>query len=300
MNTWHSYPKIHALGHAAIADLLKESVTIEEKVDGSQFSFGRFDGELRCKSHHQELVNDAAGMFQRGVDAVGALDLHDGWTYRGEFLAKPKQNTITYSRVPAHHVALFDITTDHEAYMSRGMKECEADRLGMEIVPCVEVKAFDMDGLREALDRESFLGGAKIEGIVIKNYSRFSRDGHVMMGKFVSEAFKEKHMHEWKTSNPSKLDVIDFLISRYRCEPRWIKAVQYLKDSGQLLGEPKDIGPLLNRAKADIIEECEEEIKEELWKWAKDKICRGAVCGIAEWYKEQLAAKQFDAEGQNS
>ena len=173
------------------------------------------------------------------------------------------------------------------------MNECEAERLGIEVVPFVFVESFDIDGLRAALDRESILGGAKIEGIVIKNYSRFTPDGHVMMGKFVSEAFKEKHRNEWKSSNPSNGDIIQSIISAYRAEPRWHKAVQYLRDNGQLLGEPRDIGVILNRAKADIAEECEEEIKAELWKWAKDKILRGATGGLAEWYKMQLAEKQF-------
>ena len=293
MNTWHSYPKVYALGHSAIADLLKDPVVVEEKIDGSQFSFGRFNGELRCKSHHKELVIDEKTQFSPAIEFVSGLDLVDGWTYRGEYLQKPKHNTISYSRVPNGNVILFDITTGTEKYMVRGMKECEAERLGIDVVPFIFIETFDTDGLRAAIDRESILGGAKIEGIVIKNYSRFTPDGHVMMGKYVSEAFKEKHRNEWKVSNPSNSDIIQSLISAYRAEPRWRKAVQYLSDNGQLAYEPRDIGAILNRAKADIIEECEEEIKAELWKWAKDKICRGATGGIAEWYKQELAKLQF-------
>lgn len=37
-----SYPKIYNMGHAAIAELLLGEVTVEEKVDGSQISFGIF------------------------------------------------------------------------------------------------------------------------------------------------------------------------------------------------------------------------------------------------------------------
>jgi len=38
--------------------LFDGEVTIEEKVDGSQFSFGLIDGELQCRSHNQQLVID--------------------------------------------------------------------------------------------------------------------------------------------------------------------------------------------------------------------------------------------------
>lgn len=53
-DSWHSYPSTFALGHRAIADLLLDPVLVEEKVDGSQFSFGVFeqDGErvIRCRA----------------------------------------------------------------------------------------------------------------------------------------------------------------------------------------------------------------------------------------------------------
>ena len=35
-----SYPKVYNLGHRAIVGLTEESVVVQEKVDGSQFSFG--------------------------------------------------------------------------------------------------------------------------------------------------------------------------------------------------------------------------------------------------------------------
>jgi len=294
ISSWHSYPKIYALGHAAIANLLKGDVIVEEKVDGSQFSFGRFDGELRCKSRNCDLVLDAAGMFQKGVDHVATLLLKDGWTYRAEFLQKNKHNALTYSRTPVGHVILFDVSVGHEYYLSREDKEVEAQRLGLEIVPTIPYQRLDfMDDLKLLLDRESILGGCKIEGIVIKNYSQFCKDGHVVMGKFVSEAFKETHRHEWGDANPQSGDIIQSLISCYRTEARWQKAVEYQRSMLQICDEPKDIGGLIKRVQADIIEECEDEIKDVLWKWAKDKITRGSVAGLAEWYKELLAKRQF-------
>ena len=40
MSSWNSYPSIFNLGHKAIQNLLTVDVNVEEKVDGSQFSFG--------------------------------------------------------------------------------------------------------------------------------------------------------------------------------------------------------------------------------------------------------------------
>jgi hypothetical protein len=51
MNSWHSYPSIYNLGHRALQDLLTVSVNVEEKVDGSQFSFGiTEEGEIKLRS----------------------------------------------------------------------------------------------------------------------------------------------------------------------------------------------------------------------------------------------------------
>lgn len=128
-DSWHSYPKVHAIGHMAIREILLDEVLIEEKVDGSQFSFGRFGDTLKCRSKGQELdVSAPEKMFTPAVELAQALApiLRDGWTYRGEFLGKPKHNTLTYTRIPEKTVILFDINSGHEMYLSRAEKEAEA------------------------------------------------------------------------------------------------------------------------------------------------------------------------------
>lgn len=291
MDNCNSYTKILTLGHRALNSLFDGPVVVEEKIDGSQFSFGRFDGVLKCRSHHCDIINDAAGMFQQGVDFVATLNLHDGWTYRGEYLRTPRHNTLTYGRVPAGHVILFDVMVRLEDYLYRPAKELEAFRLGMEVVPCYfEGTLTHPESLPDSLAQESCLGGP-IEGIVIKNYNRFGSDGKPLMGKLVSDSFKEKHQGAWKKANPGKAEVITSLIETYKHEGRWRKAVQYQQDAGLLVREPKDIGGIIKRAQADILEECEDEIKEVLYKWAAPQIQRGAVAGLAEWYKEELFAQ---------
>lgn len=293
MESWHSYPKIFALGHSALNGLFEDPVTVEEKIDGSQFSFGRLNGELRCKSRNCELVPTDAGMFQAGVDAVSKLDLRDGWTYRGEYLRVPKHNTLQYGRVPEHHVILFDIGVGKEEYVSWSTKSFEAKRLGLEVAPLLTSgRIAGFSELSALLEGESVLGGG-IEGVVVKNYRRFTVDGHVMMGKLVSERFKERHSVEWKGANPGSGDIIQRIVEAYRTEARWEKSVGFLRDAGALANEPKDIGLLIPRIKQDVAEECEAELKEALWRWARDKILRGVTHGAAEWYKQRVAGSCF-------
>jgi hypothetical protein len=142
--------------------------------------------------------------------------------------------------------------------------------------------------IQEWLAKESFLGGPKIEGVVLKDYSRFDRDGKIYAGKYVSEAFKEKHKKEWKEDNPGGKDLLSLISAQYCTEARWRKAVQHLQEDGALEGSPKDIGPLMKELVRDLEQEEEAEIKAELFKWAWPHIKRAAGRGFPEWYKGEL------------
>jgi len=256
---------------------------------------------IRCKSKRVMLEVDAPQkMFAGAVDTVKRLapELRDGWTYRGEVLARPRHNALSYGRVPTGNIILYDVNDGHESYLRFHERGEEAKRLGLEVVHTSVIQGSDLtqDMLKELLARESALGGCKVEGTVIKNYGRFGRDGKVLMGKHVSEAFKEKHGASWKAKNPRGKDVVGNLSAIYRSERRWMKAVERLRDDGALLGEPRDIGALIKEVVQDLEAECAEEIKEELWKWARKNILRNSTRGLAEWYKGQLVAEQFKDE----
>lgn len=300
--SWHSYPSIYALGHRYVADLLKDPVLVEEKIDGSQFSFGVFEGDegrfVRCRSKGAELnVIAPDNMFKKAVDMVVSIQdqLHVGWTYRGEYLQKPKHNALAYDRVPKSHVILFDINIGHEEYLDPAQKAKEAARIGLEVVPVMASGMIkSAESFRALLDNMSCLGGQKVEGVVIKNYARFGLDKKVLLGKFVSEAFKEVHAREWKASNPKMGDVISQLISSLKTDARWHKSVHHLRDRGVLEDSPRDIAHLLKEVKEDIKKEEEDFIKQKLFEYAWPHIQRGIVGGIPEWYKEQLLKLQFE------
>ena len=69
-DSWHSYPSIYALGHHAVKDLFRTPVIVEEKIDGSQFSFGLFDDGMRYKSKGAIVYAESPGMFQLAVDGA--------------------------------------------------------------------------------------------------------------------------------------------------------------------------------------------------------------------------------------
>jgi hypothetical protein len=296
----HSFPKVYNIGHAAIADLFKECVLVEEKIDGSQFSFAKINGELFFRSKGKEIIADAPEkMFALGVENIQSIAhlLHEGWVYRGEYLNKPKHNVLCYDRVPKHNVILFDINTGLETYLSREEKLEEAERIGLEMVALLHFAVVESpEQLLSLLDNQSVLGGQRVEGVVVKNYKRFGLDGKALMGKYVREDFKEKHSHAWKKSNPGMGDVVQNLIAALRHDKRWEKAVFHLRDRGELENSPRDIGKLIKEVQADIVSEEKEFIQEQLVKWALPKILRGASGGVAEWYKERLLKSAFDGD----
>lgn len=295
-----SYPKVYAIGHAAITELFADDVLVEEKVDGSQLSFGLIDGELRIRSKGAIIYPDAPEkMFAVAVGAIRELvdRLHVGWTYRAEYLLKPKHNVLHYKRVPLHNLILFDINTGTEVYLSREDKEAEAKRLGLEIVPLLHVgRVSNPEELYKLLDRESILGGNAVEGIVAKNYARFGADKKVLMGKFVREDFKETHSKEWKAANPSIGDVVERIIATLRNEKRWEKAIFHLRDAGTLENSPRDIGNLMKAVQEDVRAEEMDFIKDKLAEFALPRILRASAAGLPEWYKKRLLESAFPAK----
>lgn len=306
---WHSYGSVYNLGHRAVADLFRVPVNIEEKVDGSQFSFGYYPGadhELRVRSKRVEFPVDAPeGMFKLACATVRDLFmkglLTPGWTYRGEVLAKPKHNALAYDRVPNANIVIFDINIGRETYLPYADKLAECERIGLECVPALAlgVMVNDVEKLRGYLDTLSMLGGQKVEGIVIKpqDYNLYAVDKHVLMGKFVSEAFREVHKQSWKADNPTTGDIIATLAAQFCTPARWNKAIQHLLEEGRIAGDKvQDIGTIIKEIPQDVCKECADDIKDALFKYAWPHIARACTRGFPEFYKDRLMRMQFDVE----
>lgn len=305
MDSWHSFPKVYALGHKALSGggrglgIFDGPVVVQEKVDGSQLSFGRDEtGKLWIRSRGRVFDIDAPdSMFRLAAEAVKAAgpSLTPGWTYRGEYLNCPKHNALQYDRTPRNCIVLFDISVGLHDYTNYDEVAAEAERLHFDVVPLVwrgPGSELSVGRIEEMLNRTSFLGGM-VEGLVVKNYSRFTADGHVMMGKYVTEAFKEVHKRAWTRENPTQGDILDGLLDKYRTEARWHKAAQHLREAGTCNGDPSDIGPLIQEIRRDFVSECKAEVQEELWAWAKKRILDRVSHGAPEWYKHSLLEGAF-------
>lgn len=300
------YPKIWQVGHRAVDGIFNSPVVVQEKVDGSQLSFGKIDGRLYVKSKGQMIVDGAKsvdgitvdGMFKRAVETLGSLfsDLPDDVIFRGEYLNKPKHNVLMYDRVPTNNIVVFDAqsaTSDKSAFVAHGALTPNT-YVPFDVVPTFhDGPVSSIEELFSFLERESYLGGPKIEGVVIKNYDRYTAFGDPMFAKYVSEKFKEQHGTTWKNVNPGSANVVANLIEVHRTEARWQKAVQHLRESGRLKDDPADIGPLMGELAADFIAECKDSVMDELWKRFGKDVVRGVQRGFAEWYKEQLATSAF-------
>jgi hypothetical protein len=296
-----SFPKIFTIGQRYISKLFDEPVEVTEKVDGSQFGFGWVGGEFYVRSKGQVLTEgNVPGMFEMGWEyahSVSTLIPPDTFMY-GEFLNKPKHNNLTYGRTPKNNVALFGVFAEGEpqpydtiAHWA-GVIECD-------VVPRLyEGSIGIVDDLFEILDRDSFLGGTHIEGIVCKRYTPWllgDQPQPLMAGKFVSEKYKEK-ARGWGKENTGKGQWTTYR-DEYRTEARWNKAIQHLRESGLITDSPKDIGPLIKEVKRDILEECKEDIKEALWGFFGEELLRSSIVGLPEWYKETLMREVFSEEG---
>lgn len=293
-----SYPDVCRLGHAKIDDILSGEVTVREKVDGSQFSFSLIDGVLNLRSKGVEIdESNVPGLFKLSTETVISIKdkLTPNYVYRGESIVKPKHNTLTYDRIPKGGIILFDIQESDgtEKYLSQSELRKEAERLGLEVVPCfVENKVVTAESLLDLLKTPSILGGAIIEGVVIKNYNLFTRDKKVMMGKIVRDEFKEDNRAEWKKNQICGKDFIDKIGEKYHSIARWRKSIIHLAERDLLTNSPKDIGKLINEIRCDIEKECIDEIKDELYNHFSDRIMKVAIKDFAFWYKEELEKRE--------
>lgn len=292
-----SFPKIWTIGTPQTSRLFLGLVEVTEKIDGSQFNFGLSDhGELilRSKGAAQSPATPDK-LFRSVVDWVMSIQnkLPIGWMFHGETLCSPRHNTLEYARVPRNHFMLYGMSQgQHFVSEFKYLREW-AEKLDCETVPLLGyVEAplgLQQSVIDEFMDRESSLGGCKPEGFVVKNYAeQYLLGGQLiplLMGKFVSEQFKEQHKVAWK-SNGDELDAIK---QSFRTEARWLKAVQHLRERGELQQAPQDIGPLMKELTQDFLVECEEEVKRMLWNHFKKDFTRVVVGGFPEWYKTKLA-----------
>lgn len=297
-----AFPKIFTLGQKYIIDIFDGPVEVTEKLDGSQFSWGKIDGELYFRSKGKEQIIEAPDkMFQPPIEYLLSVQdrIEEGSVFYGEILNRPKHNTLKYETIPRNGIALFGFCdkTHTDFNSSYSQLALQAEKLGIDIVRILHSGVVpNMGFLEELLQSRSALGG-EIEGVVVKNYSKNLLIGGqvipIMCGKLVSERFKEVHKKSWGKENTGRGKWQTFVES-FRTEARWEKAIQHLREAGELEDSPRDIGKLIKEIHKDITEEEKEDIMEFMWRTFSGEIMRKSTTGFAEFYKKKLAEKSFE------
>ncbi len=297
------FPKIFEIGHHAIENLFQGEVEITEKIDGSQFSFGvAADSRIVMRSKGKELFfENPEKLFEVAIDWVrnneaSIRKLGPGCFVYGEFLRIPKHNVLAYERVPRNNIVVFGVRERQNLVSDYKRIQEVAASLNLETVPLLDTTTIgSFDDFKKYLAWESFLGGTVLEGIVVKNYHQYctlSDFNWISMGKFVREEFKETHAEQW--GHISGKNWFDEMKETLRTEARWQKAIQHLKERGELTESVQDIGKLLAEIERDFVEEEKERVKGILWKHQSPEILRHIKRGAPEWYKEWLAKKGFE------
>lgn len=298
--TTRAFPKIFALGNHMVADIFDDEVEITEKIDGSQIGWRWIGDNFVVRSHGREIYNEAIGltcddpMFIKAVDHLVSVKqtIPRGIMFYGECLCKPRQSTLTYNQTPLNYIALFGAQFDDESWTSWVNLRYFAALMHIDIAPLLVARGkTNAQQALELLDMESFLGGQKIEGIVVKSFKPWMPFGtieYIKSAKIVSERFKETHREHWGYSNTSQ-GGLESLKQSIRTEARWRKAIQHLREDGEFTDDLRSIGPAIKRINVDIEEEEKEDLKEALWNLYRKDLLRAATNGFAEWYKLQLA-----------
>lgn len=298
------YGKVYALGKREVHDIFHHPVVVQEKIDGSQFSFmlDPVSDQLLFKSRNQMLdPDDPPAMFRMAVESVIARRdaLLPGAIYRGECVTRPRHNVLSYERIPQGGVILFDVrltgiqSGDHATLTGLETLAAQAE---LEAVPSFDVDVTTRTVFDELLETPSCLGG-KVEGFVFKStvlvdpHHRFER----LKAKYVTGQFKEK-MGSKKVSKRPGASPIDKLIEMYATPARYAKAVQHLREDGRLKDGPEDIGPLMGEVSRDLLEECGAEIDAAILKAYRKQVVKGVSQRLPQWYKDQLTNRQFEDE----
>lgn len=298
------------------------TLTVEEKIDGSQFSFGFLPNKwgtyvLRMTSKNKEVeIWQPEGLFKNVVEYLKTKDyrqiLPKDIVFRGEAVCSPRHNKLHYSRTPFGYCVVYGAENLRTATeVPRTVWQLVALEMGMEPVrqfPSLQThgKALSdvINEVKGYLEDESMLGGPKVEGIVLKRTKNHinTQDGVPMFAKVVSDSFREIAKPKKTKGIVSDAGVIKEILDLVNKDMVYSKAVQHLREEGILAYSNSDIGPLINEIKRDIAEDLKEPAKSILWEWAKNTVTTGIIDGFAQWYIKKLKgdAANEDVDASNA
>jgi hypothetical protein len=248
--TFKKYPDIERLGHEDNKDIFlsqEDSLVIEEKVDGGNFSFWLEDDGIHFGSRNRDLTleNDIK-MFQgfqiwlrEHLSNIKEV-INPNYIY---YLECMEIHTIKYKNPPPFigidiRMKRSANSEDAGLFLGRDAREQEFNRLHIENVPLVwrgKVGELKDKVIRDFIPKSKYFDGFA-EGIVIKNLNRkHPHENHQLYAKLVRDEFKEDNRAVFgniknKNSDTSKI------VEEFCTDARIRKAVLYFIDNGDELG----------------------------------------------------------------
>lgn len=261
-----SYPKIRHTDLVKLAEMDHVgNFYIQEKVDGSQFSFYKIDGRLHYHTKNTELsscdINNK--QFGKTISEINSrIDLvKPHHIYRGEALRGRKQNKLCYDNEPLGNFVLFDIETvsgNRYDSLSQEVVSTHAEYLNVAYPGYTIIE--NIQYFEDVKPEKSFLGGP-LEGYVIKSYDWNQLSAWKIVNKEFEESVKPLKKHT---------NIINDLQERYSCTGRFEKVISTMKNRGVELNS-STFGQHLKELFTDFDVEYSTEAKEIVWKWAKRK-----------------------------
>lgn len=298
-------PKVQRVDR--VPGLFDGDVVVMEKVDGSQFRIKLTPDGWDCgsksvngkdnidKSMFDIAIKEAERIWNiytstEWVDKYGAMYLYC------EYLRHMKHNTLEYSRVPENHLYLFNVMVDCPG----GFKPLDPRYTGtlrdiarvFEIDPpnILHTGKASVDLLDRLLETESYLGGCKVEGVVVYNYSRTYTNipqwiGFPLMGKYVRPEFTELNNENW---SKIKKPVVERVIEKYITPQRFEKVIAHLKEQGLIEGHMRDMKYIYDEFFADLYNEEECTLMFEIYNAVMSQVEHRAKKILTKWYTDRL------------
>lgn len=279
--------------------ILNKPTYVQEKLDGSQFTFAYIEGNFYARSRGQQLSEDVgiADLFANAYLSAKELCLDGilppGFLYRCEAFKGPKHNSLKYDRAPKHGFVVYDVQSALNNHFVVPVEMSDMLDGKVEYVKVIgqwpeglKLRSELVDFLDANQNSTSMLGGP-IEGFVFKEYS-CSPDRAVV--KVVREQFKELHALNEEYIKIGPTNGLERVMEKISGPARYLKALSHLRESGASEGSMRDMPKLLNELHADLDSD-HGEIKDLLWQVFGGQIKKNLGKGLALWLKDQLRAE---------
>jgi hypothetical protein len=290
------FPKIEVVNESHFK-ALRYGFWLEEKYDGSQLSFWLNEqSELEFFNKGKRLLTRNSEIPKMWKPATAQLAIikdqfKSKYTYHGELIAKLKDKTVIYGRLPKYCFILYDINDSEGNPLNYDEKVAESNRLGFDY--CQKIAEFSASEVSHYSDEEFFqlfnqhlqtLSSlsdnkhcTKIEGFVIKQLHFHDNDQlKIKRLKWVSPIHQEKHgMGEIQYyKSKSFEEVIRDLGFCYSTPARLQKAKNHLMersdDENPTFTNAEIIEELDNDFRTECLDEYNQKLKEIFGKKFKD------------------------------